>query len=135
MRQYQVPQFIDMEDKIVGPMTLRQFGYVLAGAALDLIAFYSLNFTFFIILAIPITIAALAMAFYTVDRVPFNKIAVNAMSFFTKPHLYLWKQLPPEKKKVEIQAAKNPELLKTPTLTESKLQDLAWSLDIKDKLE
>ena len=32
MAQYQIPQFLDAGDKILGPLNLRQFGYVLVGA-------------------------------------------------------------------------------------------------------
>ena len=37
--QFQVPQFIETEDKIVGPFTLRQFIYV-AGAGLGSVILY-----------------------------------------------------------------------------------------------
>ena len=79
---------------------------------------------------------SLALAFYTVNGIPFYKVLFNAVLYFTKPHLYIWKQRRPETKKVLPQPEKKElTLLKTPTLSESKLQDLAWSLDIKERLE
>lgn len=135
MRQYQVPQFIDIEDKIIGPLTIRQFIYLVGGGAVVVLFYYTLNFFFFILAAIPVGLLASALAFYTVDGIPFRKVILNAIGYFIKPHLYIWKQLPPEKKKA---AAPQPKagttLLKTPVLSESKLQDLAWSLDVKEKL-
>lgn len=133
MRQYQVPQFIDIEDKIVGPLTLKQFLYLVVGGAIVVIAYYSLHFVFFIIVALPVGLFALALAFWKVNGVPFTKISMNALNYFIKPHLYLWKQLPPEAPKLKT-ATEDP-ITKVPAITESKLQDLAWSLDIKDKLE
>ncbi|KKW21844.1 MAG: hypothetical protein UY75_C0027G0006 [Parcubacteria group bacterium GW2011_GWC2_52_8c] len=136
MRQYQVPQFIDIEDKIIGPLTIRQFIYLVGGGAIAVMAFYTLNFFFFILVATPVALLALALAFYTVNGIPFRKVLFNAIAYFTKPHLYIWKQRRPETKKALPQPEKKEiSLLKTPTLSESKLQDLAWSLDIKEKLE
>ncbi len=136
MRQYQVPQFIDIEDKIIGPLTIRQFVYLVGGGAIVVMAYYTLNFFFFILVAAPVAMLALALAFYTVNGIPFRKVLFNAITYFTKPHLYIWKQRRPEKKKISPQPEKKEiSLLKTPTLSESKLQDLAWSLDIKEKLE
>ena len=137
MRQFQVPQFIDIEDKIIGPLTIRQFLYLVGGGAIDVVAFYTLPYFFlFLLIAIPVSLFALAMAFYVFNQFQFRKNAANALIYSTKPHLYLWKQLPPETKKQKAPGASlEANLYKTPTLTDSKLQDLAWSLDIKEKLE
>lgn len=134
MRQYQVPQFIDIEDKIIGPLTIKQFLYLAAAGAFALISYYTLNFFVFIILTMPVAVLALALAFFKVSGVPFPKVMVNMIGYLFKPHLYIWKQRPPEKKKT-TDAPTPANIPKVPVLTESKLQDLAWSLDIKEKLE
>ncbi|MBI3627411.1 MAG: PrgI family protein [Candidatus Sungbacteria bacterium] len=133
MRQYQVPQFIDIEDKIIGPLTLKQFMYLAVGAGLLVIFYYLFNFYIFIVLAVPIGLFSLALAFFKLNNVPFPKVVMNAIGFYTHPHLYLWKQQP-AKKEGPTATPKTP-LSKIPKLTESKLQDLAWSLDIKENLE
>lgn len=134
MRQYQVPQFITIEDKIIGPLTIRQFIYLAAAGGVIVISFYIFTFVFFLIFAFPIGIIALAFAFLKINGIPFPTMLGNAMNYFFKPNLYIWKQLPQEAKKASAPAAKEP-AVKIPTLTESKLQDLAWSLDIKDKFD
>ena len=102
------------------------------------LAFYTLKFIFFLILAVPVSLLALALAFYSVNGVPFRKVLANAIGYFSKPNLYIWKQPRNEPGKTPRPVSKAPEtpmFAKTPTLTESKLQDLAWSLDIKEKVE
>lgn len=135
MRQFQVPQFIDVEDKIIGPLTLKQFLYLLGGGAVIVIARAIFIPVLFYAIAFIALIASLALAFYKVNGVPFPKIVAAAFSYFSKPHLYLWKQEPLEKKKPPSteELARPPLQIAKPS--ESKLQDLAWSLDIKEKIE
>ncbi len=62
--QFPVPQFIDVEDQLIGPFSLKQFGFVFVGGLIDL-AFYrifKLSFIF-IILALPVTLFTLVMTF------------------------------------------------------------------------
>jgi len=41
--QFNVPQFIETEDKLIGPFTLKQFLYLAAGGALLVFAWYFLR--------------------------------------------------------------------------------------------
>lgn len=136
MRQYQVPQFIDIEDRIIGPLTLKQFLYLVAGAGVAVLAFYMLPLIISILVIIPAGALALSLAFLKINGVPFPKIMASYLNYATKPHLYIWKQTPVAPKAAAVPAQeKAGGFDKVPTLTESKLQDLAWSLDIKDKSE
>ena len=49
MNQFVVPQFIDVEDKIIGPITTRQFIIMLAAILMDFVAFKLLTFIFFLV--------------------------------------------------------------------------------------
>ena len=49
--QFNVPQFIDIEDKIIGPLTLKQFLFLVAGAGLLFVLWLFLNLGAFIILS------------------------------------------------------------------------------------
>jgi hypothetical protein len=62
--KYQVPQFIEIEDKIFGPLTIKQFLYVAGGAALCFILWNFLPFYISIFFIIPIGSFFLALAFY-----------------------------------------------------------------------
>jgi Flp pilus assembly protein TadB len=66
MMEYQVPQFIEVEDKIFGPLTLKQFIFVAGGAGLCVTAVLTLHLIGWII-AIPVAIFSLALAFYKVN--------------------------------------------------------------------
>ena len=136
MRQFQVPQFIDVEDKIIGPLTLKQFLYLAAGGALITIAralFLPLIFYPFALVCFTL---ALALAFYKVNGIPFAKVLLSALSYFSKPHLYIWKQEEmKEKRSPTAITNRENQQLKIPNVAESKLDDLAWSLDIKEKLQ
>jgi len=134
MAQYQVPQFIEVEDKIFGPLTLRQFIYLAGAGGLSLIFFTLLPF----ILALPLIGLAVGIgagfAFYKVNGRPLVVAAEHAFSYFLGHKLYLWKQRQPEtessKQKTEVPA--DPATLTVPRLSQSRLKDLSWSLNIKD---
>lgn len=134
MHQFQVPQFITVEDKVIGPFTIKQFLY-LGGGGLLIVGIYMFFELFIVILVgIPIAAFAAALAFLKINEQPFPTIVKNAVFYFLKPRLYLWRQ---EQKKVKKTALptrqEEPRVKNIPTVSESKLADLAWSLDIKEK--
>jgi len=62
--QFQVPQFTDVEDTIIGKLTIKQFGVVAAGGIVVLALFKILGLGFFFyILAFPIAVIAVILAF------------------------------------------------------------------------
>jgi hypothetical protein len=87
---FQVPQFIDTEDKIVGPLTVRQFIYVCAALGLSAILFFSVPTPVWIILSILILGLAAALAFVKINGQPFIKILTSSLSFYWRPHTYVW---------------------------------------------
>jgi TM2 domain-containing membrane protein YozV len=124
--RYQVPQFIEVEDKIFGPFTFKQFIYMAGGAGLCFIAYRSL----------PLLWAILIMAFYKPNNRPFINTIESAFNYFVTQKLYIWRKVD---KKVEpktateiIEATKSS--LSVPKLSESRLKDLAWSLDINETI-
>ncbi|TSC74336.1 MAG: Uncharacterized protein G01um101448_212 [Parcubacteria group bacterium Gr01-1014_48] len=130
--RFQTPQFIGIEDKILGPLTLKQFIY-LAGSA-GSVALLDVIFPRLVALMLgaPIVIFGCMLAFYKYNGKPFIVFVESAFQFFFSAKLYLWKKT--EKK---IQAQKKSEDVNVadvfvPRLSDSKLKDLAWSLDIHD---
>lgn len=132
--QYQVPQFIEIEDKIFGPLTLKQFIYLAGGGGVCLIFYTLLPFYLMIPLSIPFIGLSLALAFYRVNDRPFITTIEHAFKYFLGSKLYLWKQRPPDELKPVVPALHLQEaLVSVPALSESKLKDLSWSLNIKDR--
>ena len=73
------------------------------------------------------------MAFFKVNNKPLINVLQSAFGYFFSSKLYLWKKkdVAPEKTKEGISGSSP---IYVPKLSESKLHDLAWSLDIKENL-
>ncbi|MBX4209353.1 PrgI family protein [Candidatus Parcubacteria bacterium] len=129
--RFQVPQFIEVEDKIFGPLTIKQFIYLLGGAGLSFLI-YSLIGNIFIsaILIVPVMGFALALAFYKINSKPFINVVEAAFGYYFGGKLYIWKKTdkPIVSKGQSAPAASE---FYVPKLSDSKLKDLTWSLDIK----
>jgi len=133
--QFQVPQFIEVEDKIFGPFTFKQFVYLGGGLGAGYLIWRLLPFY----LAIPIVSVvvgfAAALAFFNYNGRPFIVAVENAFFFFTRTHLYLWDSTRAAKN-TAAQTAVVPAqgVAYVPKLSDSKLHDLAWSLDIRERI-
>lgn len=128
--KFQVPQFIEVEDKIFGPLTVKQFIYVAGGAGLCFILYTYLNFYIAIFLMIPVAALAAALAFYKVNNRSFITVVESAFKYSLANKLYIWKKV--QKKPEHKEEGKAPQTLYVPKLSDSKLKDLTWSLDIND---
>lgn len=134
MNQFQVPQFITVEDKVFGPFTIKQFLYLASGGLLIVGARLLLLPVFFYPLAALIGGVAASFAFLKINERPFPEIFKSAVFFYLKPRLYIWRKEEIKKEKAaEIEGEREPFIKTLPRLSESKLTDLAWSLDIKSK--
>lgn len=135
--EYQVPQFIEVEDKIFGPFTLKQFIYVAGGVGLCAILVLYLPLAVGIILAIPVGALTAALAFYKINNKPFVEIMEAAFKFYIGDRLYLWKKDRGEAIRDAAAAAAAsaavPEVREKLGLSSTKLKDLAWSLDVQDR--
>src|SRR6185436_10842825 len=90
---FQVPQFIEIEDKIFGPLTFKQFVYLAGGAGIAFMEWvyipYHIIALFFVI---PTATFALALAFYKVNQRPFIAIVESAFKYSLTRKLYIWKR-------------------------------------------
>lgn len=128
--QFKVPQFIDVEDKLFGPLTFKQFAYLAGGGGLAFVAYKLLPLYIAIPVILPIAGLALLLTFYRINGQPFIYYLQASIVYLTASKLYIWKQKQKKKKQEEKLETKERQTL--PTLTNSKLKDLAWSLDIMD---
>jgi hypothetical protein len=90
--RFEVPQFIDVEDRIFGPLTWRQFVYVAGAAGAGVILYLSLPFWLFVLLGGPIIALGVGLAFYKVNNRPLAALLEAISSYFRKSRLYLWKR-------------------------------------------
>jgi hypothetical protein len=85
-----VPQFIDNEDKILGPVTVRQFVLGLAGCFALFLEFRILTLPFFIFAAI-ITVGAVGLfGFVKINGQPFHIFFLNAVQTLMRPAIRVW---------------------------------------------
>ncbi|MFC1801847.1 PrgI family protein [Patescibacteria group bacterium] len=133
--RFQVPQFIEIEDKIFGPLTLKQFIYLVGGAGISFTLYTLLPFILAIILIIPIVGLTLGLTFYKVNNKSLVFVIESAFKYFLGEKLFVWKKT--DKKIIKKEGGEREEDLSNlyvPRLSDSKLKDLSWSLDIKEKL-
>jgi hypothetical protein len=129
--EYQVPQFIEVEDKIVGPLTLRQFIYLAGGAGLSVLIFlYIPLWVGFPLIAIVAAFSA-ALAFYRINGKPFIQILEAGFNFLIGSKLFIWRHADRQPTPTPItKADMRVSASSAPRLTRGKLTELAWSLDI-----
>lgn len=131
--EYQVPQFIEVEDKIFGPLSLKQFIYVAGGVGICVVALLYLPLILGILVALPVGAFTAALAFYKVNNKSFVEVLEAALTYYTGGRLYLWKKQ--DATPAVGPGAPSEAPIAEPVqrgLTQSRLKDLAWSLDIQD---
>ena len=131
--RYQTPQFIEEEEKLFGPLSFRQFVYLVGGLGISFIIYKTLTFYIAVLIIIPAIMLSIALAFYKVNERPFIDTVEAAFYFFISHKLYTYKKSnKPIKQEIETQKTKIVPLFQ-PGVSSSKLKDMAWSLDINEK--
>ncbi len=131
--QFQVPQFINIEDKI-GPLTIKQYIYTVGGAGMAYLCYTFLPFYLALFFIVPIVGLAVSLAFVPVNGKPFIFTLYAAIKYFLSVRLYIWKRVP---KKIEPKEKESAGFAESsvPSLSESKLKDMTWALDINQNLK
>ena len=128
--RFKVPQFIDVEDKIIGPFTFKQFIYVAGGVGVCAIAFRFLPKFIAAIISLPVLAFAVALAFYRPNSKPFIDQVEAFFNYMLSSRLYVWKK--EEKAPVARLAGEERPMTQiyVPKLSESKLKELSSALDV-----
>jgi len=133
--QFRVPQFIDLEDKVFGPLTLKQFGYVVGAGGLSFIIWTLIPIKFFaILLIIPVAGLFLALAFAKFNNRSFGEVLENAFTYYTGIKIFTWKQPVPGKDQtsVDIVVAETQKEIIIEKTNRDKIHDIALGLDVYD---
>jgi hypothetical protein len=131
--KFQIPQFIDVEDKIFGPLTLKQFIYLAGGIAATIAGVTLLGTFLGFLFSSPILLLAFALAFYKVNNRPFINVMESAFKYVAKDKLYIWRKKEIKEKTKKSSAPNRYTPLNVPHLTGTKLKDMNWELDVKKK--
>jgi hypothetical protein len=95
--QYKVPQNVDIEDKVIAGLTLRQFMFILVAGGVGLLEYYAfyqnaaLRFLFFPLAIITAGIGV-AFAFVKINDRPFETFVMSALKSLLAPHERIWRK-------------------------------------------
>ena len=120
-----MPQFIDIESRIFGPITTRQFLIMMVCGMLDFIFYKIFYINTFIVIAVLNTGIFLIVAFLKINGMPFHYFVLNLIQTLGRPMVRIWakeglRSLPQEEK-VEIKK----EFIPKPTISSSRLSSLS----------
>lgn len=133
--QFTVPQFIEVEDKIIGQFTFKQFLYLLGGAGGSYMWFALIPAPFSYPLILATGGLAAALAFYKYNDRPFILFLENGFYYLINSKLYLWKhEQKAEEETLDPRDMAAP-VSTLPSLSESKLKSLSWNLDINEYVD
>ena len=124
--RFEVPQFVDVEDKIFGPFTWKQFVYLAGGAGATFMLFVFLPFILFVLLSIPVVTLSLGLAFYQVNNRPLSATLEAIFTYFTRERQYRWK-----KEEVAQVAAPRTPAPDFSVVSHNNLSSLSRSLELK----
>ncbi|NQV12629.1 PrgI family protein [Candidatus Uhrbacteria bacterium] len=127
--QFVIPQFLDVESKIIGPITVRQFVVLMTAGLVIVIENRAFDFTLFLITAVPTFAIAIVISFLKVHGLPFHYFFLNFLQTFRRPSIRVWNK---NKTDAEIKARMNqkeppppPPPYRKPPLSGSHLRDLS----------
>lgn len=133
--RFEVPQFINIPDKLFGPFTFKQALYLAGGGGMIFVIHKILPTFAFIFLGIPIAAFSLALVFYKPNGRDFIFMVESFILFTFSQKFYLWRQRevkPGAQEVTQIHGAFPEEGDIPEENTAQKISDLAWSLDILD---
>jgi hypothetical protein len=134
MQQFTVPQFIDVEDKVFGPITVRQFVIILVCFLCSALAYKLADFALFLTLALFFFIVGGIIAFLRINGRPFHYFILNVIQTFKKPKIRVWnnrlsktdKELRGEK---ELEIKQVAHLQRKPLYARSRLAEVSLVVD------
>lgn len=131
--QFQVPQFLDVEDKIIGPFTLKQFLFAGGGFGLAYMFYRFIPWITIALLPMITSVAiGLLLGFYKFHGRPFIHAVEAGFYFLLSKRLYVWKRVP-KKEEMDLSNFKSTKHLRglAAAATPSKLDSTAWMIDMK----
>ncbi len=135
--QFPVPQYIDIEDTIVGPLSVKQTIIFAIGVMIIFMSMMIFVVSITIIIAIPTTIVTLLFAFYKPNGRPLYVLVTNYFIYHFRPKLYIWRREPEGiliKRAIKREAPNNRMSAEYKIVSRNRLQELAWVLDTQQAI-
>jgi hypothetical protein len=90
IQQFIVPQFIDVEDKIIGFVTIRQFTIMMVALVIGAVEYKILAFPFFLVFGIITVGVGAILAFARVNGRPVHFFLLNFVQTMKRPAIRVW---------------------------------------------
>jgi len=126
--RFSVPQFIDVEDKIFGPLTFKQGIYILGSVGITVAVYLKFGLFLAALVGIPVLFLAFLLTFVKVQGRPFIHMLYSASFYALKSKLYLWKKTQKKHLTQDVEKTQTTRPVSV-SMSQSKLRQLAWSLD------
>jgi len=88
--RFTLPQFIEHEPKIVGPLTFRQFGFIGVAGAICFVLYYMVPFPVFLIACLILGGGAMTLAFLRIGGRSLPVVLGNFLKFSVSPKMFIW---------------------------------------------
>ena len=135
--QFQVPQFLDVEDKIIGPFTVKQFIYLTGGAGLGYLGYRFIPYVGWVFFIASVCFGG-ALGFYKFNSKPLIFAIESALYYFKSERLYVWrKREKPQNAELDLSNFKTTKHATgiLANSSQSKLNDLTWGIDVQKENE
>jgi hypothetical protein len=90
--QFQVPQFVEHEARIVGPFTFKQFIFIGIAGAVLLLLYFMVPFFIFLLACFILGGGSLVLALVKIEGHPLPTIIKNFFVFLLSSKVYLWRK-------------------------------------------
>ena len=139
--RFQIPQFVERETKIFGPLTFKQFLYLGGAGAVIFVLYFTLaktNFLLFCLITIFLIGGALIFAFLNIGGRSLLVVLGNFLFFFVSSKTYLWRKgrITPKLIKLEKKPKKEENVKEGPVLKISgkgRLEKLSTEIETNTK--
>ncbi len=131
--RYKVPQNIDMQDRIIGSLTMVQFIYAIIGFGLCYSIFMTIPKPYSYFLLIPTAALTVAIVFIKVNERPFLNFMLSAIDFLSRPKKRVWHHQQTDNLKVIIYKAAKNQQYRQKQVSREQMEELASRLDTGEK--
>lgn len=138
--QFQVPQFIEHQPKIVGPLTFGQFIYIGIAGGICFFLWFTIgktNFSLFLLISIILFLTASVLAFGKIGGRSVPVVFGNFLKFYFTPKRYFWKtkEMPPKLIMRKVEPKKEEKIEETPLkiAERSQLKKLSTQIETKTR--
>lgn len=126
--RFTVPQFIEHEAKIVGPLTFKQFLFIGVAVGICFVFYFTIPFNYFLMISAFLVGISIALAFYKVNGKALPVVLFDFLKFSVGPKMYVWK-----KREQQIKVYKKSELM-PPKIAEEKKEEPLVGMVTKSRL-